>query len=98
MKSQPWSFPRSLIVGFQAKAAAMVEGVEMFCWFLTNLKIEKRTSYPKGYFFILGCCLSAFCLFFVGGAKLNTDLVSFIYPAYKYFKVILSVDPTDETQ
>ena len=29
MKSQPWSFPRSLMVGFQANAAALVEGVEM---------------------------------------------------------------------
>mmetsp|Transcript_35799 Transcript_35799/g.42755 ORF Transcript_35799/g.42755 Transcript_35799/m.42755 type:complete len:175 (-) Transcript_35799:73-597(-) len=60
--------------------------------------IEKKTKYDMAYFFLLFCSLIGFCLYFVGGGKLITDLVSFIYPAYQSFKAIDSVDPTDDTQ
>lgn len=34
----------------------------------------------------------------LGGSKLISDLVSFIYPAYMSFKAVDSADPTDDTQ
>merc|ERR1712226_1410219 len=36
--------------------------------------------------------------YLVGGAKLVTDLVSFVYPAYMSFKAIDSGNPTVDTQ
>jgi len=60
--------------------------------------IEKKTGYSKAYFFLLLCSFIASGLFFIGGGKLITDLVSFIYPAYQSFKAIDSPDPTDDTQ
>ena len=37
-------------------------------------------------------------LYTLGGAKLVTDLVSFVYPAYMSFKAIDSKNSTDDTQ
>ena len=39
-----------------------------------------------------------FTLFALGGAKLVSDLVGFVYPAYASFKAIDSDDPNDDTQ
>ena len=61
-------------------------------------EIETKTGYDKVYFFFLFCGLFGSILFLLGGAKLVSDLVSFIYPAYMSFKAIDSKDPTDDTQ
>jgi receptor expression-enhancing protein 5/6 len=61
-------------------------------------QIEKKTGYPKAYFFLLGCVTLGLMLFVLGGAKLITDLVSFVYPAYMSFKAIDSGNADDDTQ
>ena len=50
------------------------------------------------YFFLAFCSLFSFMLYVLGGAKLITDLVSFLYPAYMSFKAIDSSDDSDNTQ
>jgi len=60
--------------------------------------VEKKTGYSKVYFFGLFVCLLGGVLYFLGGSKLISDLVSFIYPAYMSFKAVDSADPTDDTQ
>jgi len=40
----------------------------------------------------------SFGLYLLGGAKLISDLVSVVYPAYKSFKAIDSKDPIQDTQ
>lgn len=61
-------------------------------------EIEKKTGYHKVYFFLLftNCIIGT--IFLLGGPKLATDLVSFVYPAYMSFKAIDSSNPTDDTQ
>ena len=61
-------------------------------------ELEKKTGYSKVYFFLLFCSLFCCFLYFLGGPKSVTDLVSFVYPAYMSFKAIDSADPTDDTQ
>ena len=66
---------------------------------LEKLKqVEKKTGYPKASFFLLGCFAIGLLLFVIGGAKLITDLVSFVYPAYMSFKAIDSGSSEDDTQ
>jgi len=60
--------------------------------------IEKKTGYSKVYFFGTFVCLFGGLLYVLGGSKLISDLVSFIYPAYMSFKAVDSADPTDDTQ
>jgi len=61
-------------------------------------KLEKKTGQPKVYFFLMFSFGFSSLLYFLGGAKLITDLVSFIYPAYMSFKAIDSTNPVDNTQ
>mmetsp|Transcript_7043 Transcript_7043/g.10391 ORF Transcript_7043/g.10391 Transcript_7043/m.10391 type:complete len:168 (+) Transcript_7043:96-599(+) len=61
-------------------------------------ELEKKTGYNKVYFFILFSTLISTAIYFLGGAKLVTDLVSFLYPAYMSFKAIDSGNPTEDTQ
>jgi receptor expression-enhancing protein 5/6 len=50
------------------------------------------------YFFFLIILSLGTVLFALGGAKLVSDLVGFVYPAYASFKAIDSADPNDDTQ
>lgn len=61
-------------------------------------ELEQKTGYPKAYFFLAVVSLIAMTLFALGGAKLVTDLVSFLYPAYMSFKAIDSKNSADDTQ
>mmetsp|Transcript_14104 Transcript_14104/g.30635 ORF Transcript_14104/g.30635 Transcript_14104/m.30635 type:complete len:164 (-) Transcript_14104:404-895(-) len=61
-------------------------------------EIEEKTGQPKVYFFIAFCLLLCGFVFLIGGAKLASDLVSFIYPAYMSFKAIDTANPTDDKQ
>eukprot|EP00593_Proboscia_inermis_P001347 CAMPEP_0171294984 /NCGR_PEP_ID=MMETSP0816-20121228/3549_1 /TAXON_ID=420281 /ORGANISM="Proboscia inermis, Strain CCAP1064/1" /LENGTH=96 /DNA_ID=CAMNT_0011767287 /DNA_START=44 /DNA_END=331 /DNA_ORIENTATION=+ len=60
--------------------------------------LEEKTGFNKVYFFVLFSLLTGTTIYFIGGAKLVTDLVSFIYPAYASFKAIDSPDQNDDTQ
>jgi len=61
-------------------------------------QIEKKSGYPKVYFFLLAVATISTFIYSVGGAKLITDLVSFVYPAYMSFKAIDSSNGADDTQ
>lgn len=61
-------------------------------------ELEQKTGYSKVYFFLLISSALGGLLFVLGGAKLVTDLVSFVYPAYMSFKAIDSGNPTVDTQ
>jgi receptor expression-enhancing protein 5/6 len=61
-------------------------------------EVEKKTGYPKVYFFLLAVAIISTAVFTLGGAKLITDLVSFVYPAYMSFKAIDSSNGVDDTQ
>jgi len=61
-------------------------------------EVQKKTGYPKAIFFLLACVLATGLIFALGGFKLVSDLVSFIYPAYASFKAIDSGMPGDDTQ
>lgn len=61
-------------------------------------QIEGQTGYSKVYFFLCGLTLVSSVIFALGGAKLVTDLVSFVYPAYMSFKSIDSSETTDHIQ
>lgn len=61
-------------------------------------ELEKKTGYPKAYFFLAIVSVLAMTLFSLGGAKLVTDLVSFVYPAYMSFKAIDSKNSSDDVQ
>ena len=60
--------------------------------------IEKQTGYSKVYFFVFGVSTISAVIYGLGGAKLVTDLVSFVYPAYMSFKAIDSSNTVDHTQ
>eukprot|EP00553_Chaetoceros_curvisetus_P008692 CAMPEP_0204619230 /NCGR_PEP_ID=MMETSP0717-20131115/5661_1 /ASSEMBLY_ACC=CAM_ASM_000666 /TAXON_ID=230516 /ORGANISM="Chaetoceros curvisetus" /LENGTH=174 /DNA_ID=CAMNT_0051633177 /DNA_START=82 /DNA_END=606 /DNA_ORIENTATION=+ len=60
--------------------------------------LEKQTGYSKVYFFALACAIISAVLYMLGGGKLITDLVTFIYPAYMSFKAIDSSNAADHTQ
>lgn len=61
-------------------------------------QLEEKTGYSKVYFFFLISSVISAILFFAGGMRLISDIVSFLYPAYMSFKAIDSEDPTDDTQ
>eukprot|EP00520_Triparma_pacifica_P016652 CAMPEP_0118640672 /NCGR_PEP_ID=MMETSP0785-20121206/4877_1 /TAXON_ID=91992 /ORGANISM="Bolidomonas pacifica, Strain CCMP 1866" /LENGTH=162 /DNA_ID=CAMNT_0006532073 /DNA_START=167 /DNA_END=655 /DNA_ORIENTATION=+ len=63
---------------------------------LSNL--ETKFGYSKVYFFFLTLFTLSTILFLLGGAKLVSDLVGFVYPAYASFKAVDSADPNDDTQ
>jgi len=60
--------------------------------------IEKQTGYSKAYFFLLGITIISLAIYALGGSKLVTDLVSFVYPAYMSFKAIDSCNAVEHTQ
>lgn len=61
-------------------------------------EVEKKTGYSKVYFFLLAIAAISAVIYTLGGAKLITDLVSFVYPAYMSFKAIDSNNNNDDTQ
>lgn len=60
--------------------------------------IEKQTGHSKVYFFALAVSILSSALYALGGGKLCTDLVTFIYPAYMSFKAIDSANSSEHTQ
>ena len=61
-------------------------------------EVEKKSGYSKVYFFLLAVTIISSIIYTLGGAKLITDLVSFVYPAYMSFKAIDSSNTGDDTQ
>lgn len=61
-------------------------------------EVEKKTGYPKAYFFAAGSILLTALITAVGGMKLISDLIGFLYPAYMSFKAIESSETVDDTQ
>ena len=49
-------------------------------------ELEEKTGYSKVYFFSVAVLLFAGLLYLIGGFKLMTDLVGFVYPAYMSFQ------------
>jgi receptor expression-enhancing protein 5/6 len=60
--------------------------------------LEEQYGYSKVYLFLAVVLSAGSVLFALGGAKLLSDLVGFLYPAYASFKAIDSSDPNDDTQ
>lgn len=61
-------------------------------------EVEEKTGYSKVYFFLLAVIVLTSGLWVLGGPKLISDLVSFIYPAYMSFKCIDSASRADDVQ
>lgn len=61
-------------------------------------EIEDKTGYSKVYFFLASFFALLSIVLTLGGVKLVSDLVSFLYPAYASFKAIDSGKPEDDTQ
>uniref|UniRef100_A0A7R9VWU9 Protein YOP1 n=1 Tax=Pseudictyota dubia TaxID=2749911 RepID=A0A7R9VWU9_9STRA len=61
-------------------------------------ELEVKTGYSKVYFFMFFSFLLGSLLYLIGGPKLVSDLVSFLYPAYMSFKTIDSADGADNAQ
>eukprot|EP00804_Cyclotella_cryptica_P004969 CCRYP_014098-RA/>CCRYP_014098-RA protein AED:0.27 eAED:0.27 QI:137/1/1/1/0.66/0.5/4/1058/165 len=61
-------------------------------------EVEKKTGYPKAYFFTAGATLLTLLISAIGGMKLISDLIGFVYPAYMSFKAIESSETADDTQ
>ncbi|GFH52192.1 hypothetical protein CTEN210_08668 [Chaetoceros tenuissimus] len=61
-------------------------------------ELEKKTGQPKAFFLLGGVSVIALAIYALGGTKLVTDLVSFIYPAYMSFKALDSANATEHTQ
>jgi receptor expression-enhancing protein 5/6 len=68
------------------------------CQYEKMKQLETKTGYPKAGFFLVAVMLVFSLVFSMGGAKLLTDLVSFIYPAYMSFKAIDSANELEHTQ
>ena len=60
--------------------------------------LEKKTGQPKAYIFFGVVFLIVSVFYSLGGFKLISDVMAFIYPAYMSFKAIESPDPVDDTQ
>jgi len=54
--------------------------------------LEKKTGHPKTYFFLGAVALIGTITALIGGMKLVTDLVGFLYPAYMSFKCMESTN------
>jgi receptor expression-enhancing protein 5/6 len=61
-------------------------------------ELEMKTGYSKVYFFVAALSLLSSLLYLLGGIKLVSDLVTFLYPAYASFKAIDSAKPGEDTQ
>jgi receptor expression-enhancing protein 5/6 len=51
-------------------------------------KLEEEHGIPKVFIFLVTSVAILCTLFFIGGAKLISDLSAFLYPAYESFKAI----------
>jgi receptor expression-enhancing protein 5/6 len=60
--------------------------------------IEKKTGYPKAAFFSLIVAFIVSIISLLGGMKLISDLIGFVYPAYMSFKAIESAGNEDDVQ
>jgi len=49
-------------------------------------KLEEKTGYSKVYFFSGAVVATVFLVWLIGGFKLITDLIGFVYPAYMSFQ------------
>ena len=49
-------------------------------------KLEEKTGYSKVYFFAGAVLTTIFTVWLIGGSKLITDLLGFVYPAYMSFQ------------
>ena len=76
--------------------------IEIFNFFICSIEqfeeIEKKTGHSKAYFFTLACVTAVTLIFAIGGIKLISDLISFVYPAYASFKAIDKGVAGDDTQ
>jgi receptor expression-enhancing protein 5/6 len=55
-------------------------------------ELETKTGYSKVYFFLAAVVVFSGSLTLIGGFKLVTDLVGFLYPAYMSFKSMESAN------
>lgn len=60
--------------------------------------LEKKTGQPKAFFFGGATLLVFGFLSLLGGMKLISDLIGFLYPAYMSFKAIETTETVDDTQ
>ena len=60
--------------------------------------LEKKTGYPKAYYFSAIASLFSLLISALGGMKLISDLIGFLYPTYMSFKAIESRGTEDDTQ
>lgn len=81
-----------------AKADAFIAKYPTVCQYEKLKEIETKTGYSKVYFFLLVVLSLSGLTYAVGGLKLVSDLISFVYPAYASFKAIDSGMPGDDTQ
>ena len=49
-------------------------------------KLEEKTGYSKVYFFLGSIVVLFLAIWLIGGFKLITDLLGFVYPAYMSFQ------------
>ncbi len=62
------------------------------------LDLETKTGYSKVYFLLGAAFTLSGALFLVGGARLISGLVGFVYPAYASFKAVESTSVDDDHQ
>mmetsp|Transcript_8394 Transcript_8394/g.15463 ORF Transcript_8394/g.15463 Transcript_8394/m.15463 type:complete len:179 (-) Transcript_8394:340-876(-) len=51
-------------------------------------ELETKTGQPKVFFFLGGVIIVISLIFAIGGIKLFSDLIGFLYPAYMSFKAL----------
>jgi len=80
------------------KADAFMQRYPTICQYARFKEIEEKTGYSKVYFFLAAVFAVFSLLLTLGGVKLVSDLVAFLYPAYASFKAIDSAKPEDDSQ
>jgi receptor expression-enhancing protein 5/6 len=60
--------------------------------------IEKRTNVPKTYLALGAGAFMFVLIFFDFAGQLLSNLVGWVYPAYRSFKAIETTEKTDDTQ
>ena len=61
-------------------------------------ELEKKTGQPKAYFLVALYSAIISVISLLGGMKLISDLIGFVYPAYMSFKAIESTETVDDQQ
>ena len=61
-------------------------------------ELEKKTGQPKAFWFAGASLFILSIISLLGGMKLMSDLLGFVYPAYMSFKAIESQGTADDTQ